>query len=98
MSGFLKNATVIIGLIVIAGLGYYLFLMQQDENVTLESQNTVGEARLASARFIRELNAIQSLEISTNLFSDPRFRSLVDFSRPVLPLPVGRDNPFAPVE
>lgn len=98
MSGFLKNTSTIIGLLIIGGLGYYLFVMQKDDTVSLNSDSTVEEARLASARFIRELNAIKSLEISDNLFNDPRFRSFVDFSRPVPPQSVGRSNPFAPTE
>lgn len=97
MSGIVKNTITFLGLALILGLGYYLFVLQDDDTISLNSDSSVEEAELASAQFIRQLNIIRSLELSNAIFSDPRFESFVDFSRPVPDQPVGRDNPFAPV-
>jgi len=98
MPGIVKNILILAGLLVIGGLGYYLFILQGDENTTLNSEGAVADAEVASAQFIRELNSIKRLDLSDEIFSDPRFQSFVDFSQPIPTLPVGRDNPFAPVE
>lgn len=43
------------------------------------------------------LNQIQSLRIDTELFKDPVYRSLQDYSVDIPSENVGRPNPFAPV-
>lgn len=98
MSSVFKNLFTLLGLAVVAVLGYYLFVMQKDSNTTLDSDVTIGEAKLASEQFIRELNELSKFELSDAVFADPRFRSFVDFTKPVPPQPLGRDNPFAPVD
>lgn len=98
MGGILKNGLTLLGLGIIAALGYYLWVIQSDEATSLDSNTEIGEARLASEQFLREIETMKGLQLSKALFSDQRFRSFVDFTLPVPEQPVGRTNPFAPVE
>lgn len=98
MTSIVKNGLTLLGLIVVAVLGYYLYTLQSDENIELAGDSDISEARVAGERFLRELNTIKNFELSDELFRDPRFRSFVDFTTPVPEQPVGRENPFAPVE
>lgn len=84
----------ILGLLLIAGLGYYLYstngslgLESSEENLSLEAEST---------ELIRKIDSIKSISIDRSLFSDPRFTNLRSFATPVPVFPVGRDNPFAP--
>ena len=43
------------------------------------------------------LRDLKRLSFDETLFSDPRFRNLVDFGVELLPEPKGRRNPFAPL-
>ena len=40
---------------------------------------------------------LRELTLNETLFEDPLFQSLEDFSEEILPEPVGRSNPFAPL-
>lgn len=98
MTSFVKNGLTLIGLIIVGGLGYYLFVIQADSDISLDSENALGSAQIASERFLRELDEIKTFELSNEIFTDQRFRSFVDFTLPVSEQPIGRTNPFAPVE
>jgi hypothetical protein len=94
MMSLLKNLIVILGLVLIAGLGYYLYstngtlaLQQNEQDINLQ---------LESAELIRKIDSIKQTSIDRNLFSDPRFTSLRSFATPIPSYPAGRENPFAP--
>ena len=97
MTSFVKNGLTLIGLIIIGGLGYYLFVMNGSSNLSIDDEGGINEAQLASEQFLRQLEEIKKFELSDEIFVDQRFRSLVDFTEPIPSQPVGRENPFAPV-
>lgn len=93
----MKNTIVILGLVIIAAAGVYLFLNRDATQLMLDNSEGVSEAVLASTQVFIERRAIlESLTLDTTLLDDSRFLSLRSFSRPVSERPVGRDNPFAP--
>lgn len=47
--------------------------------------------------FARILVNLEGLRLNDDIFSDPLFRSLIDFSVDLEPQEKGRDNPFAPL-
>jgi len=85
---------ILLGLIAIAGLGYYLFV--QNNRSTLDTQGGIvaNQAAIESADFLRKLNEMKLIQLDTSIFSDPRFQSLQDNTPTVIELPVGRKNPF----
>lgn len=95
MMSLLKNLFVIIGLLLVAGLGFYLYSTGEigpqanDIDFTLEAE---------SAELVRRLNEVSRITIDSSVFSDPRFISLRSFASPVEQYPVGRSNPFLPSE
>lgn len=92
MKSVFTNLLILIGLLVIASLGYYLYSNDVFTEVRQNEQNFQVEAR--SADFVRRLDELKQIKINTDLFADPRFTSLQDFSTEVPVLPVGRENPF----
>ena len=86
------------GLLLIGFLGYYLFVTNNSAELDSDSADRINQAQLAGQQFLRELNEIKTFELSDELFVDQRFRSFVDFTEPVSPQPIGRENPFAPVQ
>ncbi len=44
------------------------------------------------------LLSLKTLDIDTTIFSDDRFKSLTDFSVELIRQPVGRPNPFLPID
>lgn len=46
---------------------------------------------------VATLLALRSVSLDSSIFSDPSFTILRDFGTQILPEPVGRPNPFAPI-
>jgi hypothetical protein len=59
---------------------------------TLTPENAAIEQELLS-----QLLQLSTITLDDRVFSNPAFVSLVDFSQPIEPQPVGRPNPFAPI-
>ncbi len=92
MSAFLQNTLIVGGLILVGLAGYYLYV----QNATIEVQDDPlsMQIQLETAEFLRKLNELKAIELNGDLFNDPRFASLVNFTVPVLPEPFGTTNPF----
>ena len=92
----LKNLFVILGLVLLVGLGYYLYTT--NGSASLDSSNANMSLEAESADLIRKVETIKRITIDRDLFSDPRFATLQSFATPVPIYPVGRTNPFRPQE
>ncbi len=93
MSSTIQNLLAVLGIIIIGGVGYYLFI--QDGSITGDTVSATNEASIQAAQFLARLNELKTLNLDDSIFNDPRFRSLVDIRADVNAVPVGRENPFA---
>ena len=93
MMSILKNILVAVGLLLIAGLGFYLYTNNSLFLAGDTEQNFQIEAQ--SEDFVRRLGQLKRISIDQSLFSDQRFTVLQSFASPVPALPVGRTNPFS---
>lgn len=100
MSSSLQNLFVLIGLILVLVLGYYLYTQNQQAKLSSSIETVNNNVSLESADFLRKLSELQTISFqqSSSIFNDPRFISLVDHKVPIDSLPVGRENPFEPVD
>ncbi len=105
-----KKLILIIGLVIIAGVGYGIFISSrspsEDSTSTRQVVGVDGETTTegvedvtgeAGREFVTQLLAIQSINFNLNFFNDPVFRNLQDFSQVIEKQPIGRPNPFAPI-
>lgn len=95
-SSIIKIATVVIVIAVIGFFGYnYLngsSSSSGDISIVPNSDTSAVGAQVLSA-----LNQLNRLNLDAGIFSNPTFKSLKDFSRPLPTEPVGRINPFSPI-
>jgi len=96
MMSLFKNLFVILGLLLIAGFGYYLYTTSG--SLGLKGSDTNLNVEAESADLIRKVESIKRISIDRSLFNDPRFTSLRSFATQVPVYPVGRFNPFRPQE
>lgn len=91
-----KNTLLIIVIIVLLFSAYTILFGNDDDNVlsVIEPQ---GPGATVERELLALLLELRSIELNENIFNDPVFKSLINFSRPIAPEPVGRENPFAPV-
>ncbi len=85
-------------IIVAVAIAYFFYMGNKAPSgqSLLETQVT-PEANAASSRILALLNQIRSLKIDTEIFDDPVYQTLIDYSVAIPDVPVGRLNPFAPI-
>ena len=99
MSDTLKNiAGSLILLTVLAG-GYYLYAQmggESDGELSLADQEYQAMLSKTSV-FISRSQELSQIMIDTSVLEDERFRSLKTYSRPISDVPLGRPDPFVPL-
>lgn len=82
-----------IGIVLVLYLGYSFFLAPSDEPA-LTVTNTASSP---DADLVALLFELKNIRLDNALFTDPVFRALKDFGQDLVVEPVGRTNPFAPL-
>ena len=91
-----------IGAAVILGVMVIWFILSGGGSVpastTLLTTETVsGSTDPASRDFVATLFALRAIQLNGEIFTEPAFLALQDFSTAITPEPFGRPNPFAPL-
>ena len=95
----LKYKKIIIICLIIAGGLIAYSLLKPDPTVTslLEKTQRQNSTQVLGDEITLAINQINSLKLDRSVFDDPVFNKLIDQSKPIIPKPVGRDNPFSPI-
>lgn len=59
---------------------------------------TSASSKAPGQEFVAQLLAIQNIKLNLDMFKDPVFRGLQNFSQPLKEQPIARKNPFAPID
>jgi len=91
-----KKIITIIIVLILAFIAYSFW--QKDDPADSESlvRTQPTNIDVLGQDIIRVLNRIDDIDLDRSVFEDPVYKSLIDSSRPILPEPVGRNNPFLP--
>lgn len=89
-----KNLFLGLFAILVLFAGYKFFFSASDAPALVATE--VAPAGQGGA-ILATLLQLKSLTLNGTLFATPAFRTLRDFSQRLVPEPVGRDNPFAPI-
>ena len=93
MSESFKNIFILFGILLVGGLGWYMF----DQNRQMELRMTGGagvNVQAETQRFIQQQRQLQQISVTTALSSDSDFQNLFSISSRVPSFPTGRANPF----
>jgi hypothetical protein len=91
-----KTSLTILLVVVIAFILYGVFFTGGDEEGVLVSETPAPEAAVGGD-LLNLLLTLQSVSIDESIFEHETFTALVDFGVQLVPEPVGRSNPFAPL-
>lgn len=90
-----RNMWLLLGIgVVVAALAWYGLSSGGASTGLLSSSNGSGSA---DSDVVSTLLQLRSITLSGGIFSDPLFATLRDFSTDIIPEPVGRPDPFAPI-
>lgn len=98
MSNLLKNLLFALGLAILLFLAYMIFFKNEDTATLSVSGGGISpQAELKTQELLATTQKLESYKIDGTLFSDARFKSLVNFRIELIEEPTGRENPFAPI-
>lgn len=91
----------ILVVIIVAGVWYGMSGggTAEEQLLTTETVNDSGSPTedTADRDLVETLLTLRAITLSGTIFADPAFRTLQDFGTTIVPEPVGRPNPFAPL-
>jgi hypothetical protein len=91
----LKTLMLLLGGVAVAGVVWYSFLGGNAEVPLLQTEDLTAAG--VQSEVVTTLLQLRAVSLSGTIFSDPTFSSLQDFGSAIVPEPVGRANPFAPL-
>lgn len=95
MSSIIQNVIIVIGLLCVAGLGYFLITQNEMSLGSLGSSSEVNEVDFMSARaFAAQVNLLKQATVDTSVLQDQTFRNLQSYRPIVNPVSVGNQSPF----
>lgn len=92
-----KNIIFFVGLVLFAFVLFSLFLDVGGGTAPTLVSEGAQEANVAERELLATLLELRSITLDEEIFDDTTFRQLEDFSQELVPEPVGRPNPFAPL-
>lgn len=104
-----KNQLIILGGVVVLLIGLFVFMRSPEEDLgtpteflgdnPLFFESNIDPVSQILGRDILNLVAkMKQVNLDTSFFSDPAFQSLQDFTVEIKTQPIGRRDPFAPLE
>lgn len=100
MRWILQHKLIFLVMILIIGAGVWFGLQSSTPPaplITTSSSSGSPTAENADQQLIGTLLALRAVTLSGTIFTDPAFTTLVDHGTTIVPEPVGRENPFAPI-
>lgn len=93
-----KLIFVLVVLLVVFGVWYGLSQSSAPAPL-LSTTSDTGSPTVDNAdqQLVTTLLALRAVTLNGSIFSDRAFMNLQDFSTTIVPEPIGRDNPFAPL-
>ncbi len=103
----MKKITITSLILVLLGIGFFAISTHAQQtqtnsggDLTTSNPDDSGDQSFVSQQFIVALQGYKSLRLSTavEFFKREDFASLKDFSQEIPLYPIGRPNPFAPID
>ena len=90
-----KIIVIVVALLVAVGVWIGLSSSGNPTGSLLSTQDVGGNG--PDQDLVATLLALRAVKLDGSIFSDPGFQNLKDFSTQIIPEPIGRPNPFAPL-
>lgn len=90
----------VITVVVLLAVGFFVYssFFKPDATSTLTAADVNPAQTAVEQELIALLLELRSIRLDLSLFDDPAFQSLSDFSQELVSEPVGRPNPFLPLQ
>lgn len=96
MSSTLKKLLIGLGIVVVSSGVYFLYSSQSDTEVVAYAPVS-GDVKIKTEKILNDIQRVDGYITSVEVFEDPRFTSLIDYSVSIPDVETGRPNPFQPI-
>ncbi|QQG38218.1 MAG: hypothetical protein HYS26_01535 [Candidatus Kaiserbacteria bacterium] len=86
----------VVAIILVIGV-WYGISSDAPSSSLLTSENVGGAGSAEDQNLVETLLQLRAVSLSGAILGDPAFLSLQDFGTQIVPEPIGRPNPFAPL-
>lgn len=94
----IKRNKILVGIIAIALVVTVWFTLSNKEQGSLVTTvKPPPEEQAADSSIVQTLLKLRAIRLDGTIFTDKAFQELKDFSTQIIPEPIGRPNPFAPL-
>jgi hypothetical protein len=83
--------------ILVAGAAWWGLSGSGTSPSLLSTEGGTSGLSAADQNLVATLLQLRAVKLDGTIFTEPTFRALQDFSTQIVPEPVGRPNPFAPI-
>ena len=87
----------IVIVIVLAGIAWYMLSGSSPSPDSVLTSESAAQIPPEAQELVETLLTLRAVTLQGTIFSNPSFQVLKDFSTPIIPEPIGRPNPFAPL-
>lgn len=94
----LVSIFIVIAIIFVGYFGYNYFGGSSSSNATLSVATPDGGGATVGGDLLVILANLKTLKLDDSIFNDPLFKNLKNFKIDLSPEPIGRANPFAPLD
>lgn len=95
MTQTFKNIMAIVILVLVAGLGYFMFIQKNSTNLLLNEDPVIANQLLIQAQsFIEKRRKIDSFALDTTILTNPKFTDLITYTTPVPDQTIGKTAIF----
>ena len=91
-----KLYAILLVVIIIAFAWYFFFREKPSQDLALLELES-GPSSATTFEILSTLNQVRNLKIDSEFFRSQAYQSLVDYNVEIIPQPIGRQNPFAPI-
>lgn len=92
-----KTQAIVLLAVLVAAVVWYGLSGTTPPTTLLTTQSVSDQSGVADRGVVETLLTLRTVSLSGTIFSDPAFMGLKDFGTQIIPEPVGRENPFAPL-
>lgn len=95
---FKNKLAALIALLVVTAIGWYMLSGSAPAADAVLVAESTSQIPPEAQELLDSLRALQAVSLKSTVFANPSFHLLKDFSTPTVPEPIGRSNPFAPLD
>src|SRR4051812_26123497 len=97
MDWLFKHKLMTLGLVVVIAAIVWYFISDSSSSSSVLTAESATSVPPDAEKLVQSLSTLRAVTLDGAVFQNSAFQALQDYSKPIVPEPVGRTNPFAAI-